>query len=73
VATGRDDVEGPAGEYVSHSVSHAEGAFVRRASPRARDIARRASPTNNPPFAVSRDEDPFVATASALLRSDRQE
>lgn len=73
VATGRDDVEGVAGEHVSHSVSHAEGAFVRRASPRARDIARRASPTNDPPFAVSRDEDPFVATATALLRSDRQE
>ena len=53
----------------------AEGDFVRRASPRARDIARRSSLENA--FDGSRrvaggqaEADPFAATAEALRRAE---
>jgi len=57
--TSRDD--GPSAD--------AEGAFVRRASPRARDIARRSSlesAFDGSPRVADRPVDPFAATAEAL-------
>ena len=59
----------------SSLTADAEGAFVRRASPRARDIARRSSLENA--FDGSRrvaggqaEADPFAATAEALRRAE---
>jgi calcium release-activated calcium channel protein 1 len=72
-AAAADSLDPPTGGSLS---ADAEGDFVRRASPRARDIARRSSLENA--FDGSRRvaggqaeaEEPFAATAEALRRAE---
>ena len=71
-AAAADSSDPPTGGGLS---ADAEGDFVRRASPRARDIARRSSLENA--FDGSRrvaggqaEADPFAATAEALRRAE---
>ena len=65
-AAAADSLDPPTGGSLS---ADAEGDFVRRASPRARDIARRSSLENafdGSPRVADRPVDPFAATAEAL-------
>ena len=58
----------------SSLTADAEGAFVRRASPRARDIARRSSlesALDGSRGGADGPADPFAATAEALRRAEQ--